>query len=182
MNANPYRSPTSLLTPPLDPHLRHQALGAFRVSLLILLLPAALNYAAFDFAVLSLSGLPGHVIFLYRLANIIALVAGLVALWYLGFPLLEVIAHSIRHVAARHADTDQWMLPFYLTVCSLIGSAAAAALLWAAWIVAIYFAGANFYLASWAAGLPAVMLGVLLCLPMVIRWRDLATARPAGPA
>jgi hypothetical protein len=178
MNANPYQAPTTRSHPAPDPLFREQALLAFRVALGVLTVPALLNYVAFDFVALGQSDLPGYLVAWFRTVNIGAFVGGFAALWYLGLPLLEVVAHSIRLVAAKQADEEVWMVPLYFMLRALVGPAFVGAVLWLVWVVAIYGVGANFLFVSWAAGLPAAFVVGGLLLPMILRWWELARPEP----
>lgn len=180
MSTNPFEPPATGVRPAPDPLYRQQALVAFRRGLLILAIPAVLNFAAFDLVVIGLSDLPAPVAAWYRTVNTVAFVGGAIALWYLGLPLLEVVSQSIRLVAAKAADAEEWLVPLYFMVRSIVGPSVVGGLLWLAWTVAIYEFRANFTLASWAAGLPATLLVGVLIVPMLIRWRELASAEPVG--
>lgn len=174
MTTNPFEPPATQVRPAPDPLYRQQALVAFRRGLLILAVPAVLNFAAFNLVVIGLNDLPGHVAAWYRTVNTVAFVGGAIALWYLGLPLLEVVSQSIRLVTAKQADAEEWMVPLYFMVRSIVGPALVGGLLWLAWIVAIYELGANFILVSWAAGLLAAILVGMLIVPLMLRWRELA--------
>ena len=171
MTENPYRAPP-LFHEPVDTEfgLRRRALLSFRLVALVLLAPAVYNYWAFDTQAIASSRLPSDLTAVYRAANVVALVVGFTLIWFLGLPLLEAVSRLLRVVFAKGVDTAAWQRVLYRSMNRAVILASIGAALWVIWVFGFYQIGVNFYVISWAIGVPAHLLAACWYVPLIYCW------------
>jgi hypothetical protein len=181
MTENPYQSPSFPgETVAAESRLRRQARRSFRVAALILFLPAAYNYWAFD--AYAVGRLPGDDAQLSRTLNMLGLVMVAALIWHLGLPGLEALARLLRTVFARGTDRTAWEEALYRSLGWAVYLAIPGAVLWTIWVFAFYRLHADFHALSWAIGVPAHLLGACWYVPLIYRWYRLTVSGSAhGP-
>ncbi len=175
MTENPYQSPSFVVKGNrAESSLRHEARRSFRTAALILFLPAAYNYWAFDrYAV---GRLHEDIASVCRVANMLGLVIGAGLIWHVGLPCLEAIAQCLRIVFARSTDREAWDETLYRSLRSVVYLAIPGAVLWMGWVFGYYHMLGDFYTLSWAIGIPAHLLGACWYVPLAYRWYRLAVS------
>ncbi len=175
MFENPYQSPGDLSRGGNGVAAsRERAWRSFRIAFLILLVPAIYNYWAFDTYVIAAIRLPGDLVNLYRLGNVLGFIMGGSLIWMLGLPVLELAARLIRAVLATGTDRGSWLEILYRSLSWIAILALPGAVLWGVWVFAFYQRQVDFYTISWAIGIPAHALAACLYLPLIYRWFRLA--------
>ncbi len=180
MTENPYQSPEfGGQAVVAEARLRTQARRSFRLSAMVLFLPAVYNFWAFDARVIT--PLPVDLANLCRTANILGcvIVGGLI--WFLGVPCLEAIARLLRIVFARGADGTAWDEVLYRSLNRTEYLAIPGAVLWTIWVFGIYQTHSDFYTISWTVGVAAHLLAACWYLPLIHGWYRLAVSRSADP-
>lgn len=170
MTENPFQSPDcvdDLIAVGSD--LRRRARLSFRLTVLILLGPAAYNCWAFNhYALARLTHL--HEI------NFTLLAIGAALILFLGFPVLEAISRVLRFIFGQRADRADWQDALYRSLNRTVYLAIPGAVLWVIWVIGFYEMRANFYTISWAVGVPAHLLAACWYVPLLYRWFRLAVS------
>jgi len=178
MTDNPYQSPSSSgKSVSADSSLRRRAQRSFRVTALILLLPAVYNYWAF--ASRAMPSLPADIASFCRTVNILGFVIGGALIWFLGVPTLEAIARLLRIAVANGTDRTAWEEVLYRSLTWTVYLAIPGAALWMIWVFGFYQLHSDFRTISWAIGVPAHLLGACWYVPLIYRWYRLATSGSA---
>jgi len=157
--------------------LRTQAMLSLRIAILILSVPAAYNYLAFDAHAIRSSNLPSDIQWLYRTINLFAFVVAEVLLWTFGLRVLESMAALIRTLIAKNAAPSEWQKVLHRSMRSLAFLAVPGAVLWMMWVYGLYEAGVSYLKISWIIGVPAHLLTACWYLPLIYQWYQLAKAR-----
>lgn len=180
MSENPYESPKA---PPAavvaESRLRKQARLAFRLSALVLFLPAIYNYCVLVSR--DVAPLPDYLANFARTVSIAAFAVAALLISFLGFPALELIARLLRIVFARGADRNAWDEILYRSLNRTIYLAVPGAVLWAIWVVGFYELRWSYHaiVISWAVGVPAHLLAACWYVPLIYQWFRLALSGPA---
>jgi hypothetical protein len=151
-----------------------QATRSFRALAFVLLLPAVYNYWEFD--VHAVSHLPSFDAVICRTINILGFVVGVVLVWYFGMPVLEGISRLLRILFAGGTDSTAWQEVFYQSCARAPYLAIGGAALWFLWVFAFYEIRINFFLISWAVGIPAHVLAACWYVPLIYRWYRLTAS------
>ncbi len=171
MHLNPYQSPTTYDRAVSWP-AREQALWRFRMAFLVLLVGALWNYCAFD--AIATEDMPAGFALVMRVINTLAFIGGSLLIWFLALPFLEGIAAIVRNLAARHTDPQAWNEVLYRALNRTLLLAIPGSLLWIVWVWGFYLAQVDFFVISWAIGVPAHLLGACLYVPLLVGWYRLA--------
>lgn len=177
---NPFESPrdSGIRNLPNDVD-RRNALFHLRLTLCILLIPAIYNYYAFDREVFTYARFPMPIYALYRIVNIGAMFVGSLLIWYFAHSILEWLSGMIRQLFAKTVDRNAWQNAFYSSLQRAMYLSIAGAMLWAIWVYAIYSLDADFFVVSWAVGVPAHLLGACWYVPLFVAWYKLRKASKA---
>ena len=171
---NPYRPPIAAGSE--SDALRPRALFALRITLLLLLVPAALNYVCFDLVAIGQSGLSATQKWLYRTTNLSLVVAVPNVIWFLGLPLLEGLGELIRSRLAGDTDKARWREALHLSLRPAPWLALIGAVLWSLWVIGVYLLGIHFFAISLAVAVPAHLVAACFYIPLLVRWIRLARA------
>ncbi|MBI1247079.1 hypothetical protein GC197_04450 [bacterium] len=94
-------------------------------------------------------------------------------LWIQLFDVLELLASGLRLLVAKRVDADQWNNAFYVSLKPAGLLAVPGMLLWVTGVICFYYLEINFYIISYAVGIPAHLLAACLYLPLIVRWFQL---------
>lgn len=178
---NPFESPrdssTRILPNDVD---RRNALFHLRLMLCILLIPAIYNYYAFDRQVFAGARYPTPIYALERIVNIGAILVGSLLIWYFALAILEWLSRTFRHLFAGAVDRNAWTNSLYSSLQRAMYLSIAGSMLWAIWVYAFYSLDADFYVISWAVGIPAHLLAACWYIPLFVTWYKLRKAAKAA--
>ncbi|PQO39002.1 hypothetical protein C5Y96_03790 [Blastopirellula marina] len=112
---------------------------------------------------------------------------GLIAVvcWFAFVPVLEFLSRTIRSIVARNTDPKQWDEVLYVSLKPAALLAIPGMILWIIWVTGFYFLGANFFVISYAVGIPSHILAACLYVPLLYRWYklwDRSVPRPDSEA
>ncbi|MHC2068007.1 hypothetical protein ACYFX5_11075 [Bremerella sp. T1] len=186
MSINPYQSPqvnnASITSKPPE---RQDALKSLRVATVLLTTASLFNIFAFyhtiaDFFIIVGTG-PTYD---SREITMVAVATTLlvVACWFLLLPILEFLAQLIREILATKVDRNAWNDALYRSLKPAAFLAAPGMVLWLTWVFAFYYLRVNFFVISYAVGIPAHILGACLYVPLIVRWYRLYRATPSNPS
>lgn len=170
MNPNPYESPKVLAVQPSMPNeARAAALRSVRIALLIMLLPAVYNFICFSFpANANRIELPIHNV--YRIIDSVGLLLTVLAIWFFGLAVLELVTCGIHSIVARKSTFDDWTAALYIILRRLPLFAVPGAALWTLWVAAFYQLQLGFYTVSVPIGIASHLLAAGLYVPLIYRW------------
>lgn len=178
--ANPYRSPESTedFAPKNLP--RADALLRFRIAIALLLFAALVN----DFF------LPRYrytgaavVLTTYRIGLLDFIFISAIGFFAMTctFEVLERLAKLLRRVFAPNSHPDAWSNAIYNAFRPAIPLGLAGALLWIIWVIAFFELRINFYVISYAVGIPAHLLAACVYFPLIYSWFKAARTISAKP-
>lgn len=169
-DCNPYRSPATIDQPaPAAPLLRADALFRFRVAVTLLLIAAFAN--AF-FRPRFLYMVTSVMLIKYRIGLLDFLFISAIGFFAMtgAFNALERLAKLLRRIFAANSDPEAWNNAIYNAFRPAIPLGLAGALLWIIWVIAFFELRINFYVISYAVGIPAHLLAACVYLPMLSGW------------
>lgn len=183
---NPYASPTA---PQMGEGLgddfgalRSKTIRGWQVSLLILLLPAMVNfYLLLERSIRYVDVVPPQPHFALILVNMIWCVPLAALLRFAFLPLLELIAGAIRYLFARNVPRQLWLASMYRSLSLLVPVAIFGAVLWMVWLVGFYLLEMNFFVISIPVGILAHLLGATIYLRIFYGWFRLSRESPTQP-
>lgn len=187
MSTNPYQSPQAEnATPKAHSPQRKDALKRVRVATFLLTVPGVFNvFCFFAYAdPMFRNGGPLSLEDLLMLAGcFLETVLVVLACWFLLLPLVEFIGRRIQSFVAPTSDRELWDDTLYRSLRPMPLLAFFGMLLWLAWVVAFYYLKLNFYVISYAVGIPAHILAACLYVPLLYRWVKLwRSPRPTADA
>lgn len=167
--SNPYASPNvEEVLPVVLLDTKGKALRSLRISLVLLLIPAAYNFGSYS---MSLSPkVHGDFLKLLTYGGLVGIALAITAIWLLGLPLLELITYVLHAIFGRRSSLAQWKQELYLTVRRLPWFAIPGAMIWSAWTFAFYQVGLDFMAISLPAAVAAHIIGALVYFPLLYRW------------
>ncbi|MFN3148309.1 hypothetical protein [Bremerella sp.] len=173
MSTNPYQSPqaesASLET---QPPLRREALKSVRKATLLL---TAAGY--FNLYVFGCNYYPFRILSPLDVAMIAFQVMGTAAIaiacWFLLLPLLEFTGRLIHNWLSPRSDTQPWSDAIYVSLKPAAKLAVAGVILWVTWVIGFYDFRIDFFVISYAVGIPAHILAACLYVPLLFRWYKL---------
>jgi hypothetical protein len=178
-DTNPYRSPepTEDAAPKNLP--RAHALFRFRVAVALLLVGAFAN--AFFMRRYLYMGTQ-VVLTTYRIGLPDLLFIGAIGLVAMTctFGILERLARFFRGRFAANSDPEAWNNAIYNAFRPAIPLGLLGALLWIIWVIAFFELKVNFYVISYAVGIPAHLLAACVYLPLLYGWFKAAKTSNAG--
>ncbi|MBI1247069.1 hypothetical protein GC197_04400 [bacterium] len=173
MPTNPYQSPQADDTP-VEVRLskRQEALDSVRAAAALLTTAGLLNFGAL-FS-------PGFETYWHTptfwivLAVDTILLAGIglivAACWFLLLPTLEFLGGLIRAIIAPSVDRGEWQDAIYVSLKPARLLAIPGTILWVIWVIGLFYLNANFFVISYAVGIPAHILAACLYVPLIVRW------------
>lgn len=168
MSINPYAPPSWPDVAGLpEAELRTLACQRFRLSHLILLVPAILNLVCFNW-------LQPPV---FVLGNSLGFVAIGLFVWFLGFGTVDRVSSLLHGLVCGNRAHQEWNRTLYLRLISLPGFVAVGSLLWILWVVGFYLMGMSFYFISYLVGVPAHILAACFYIPLIMNWYRIARPR-----
>ncbi len=171
MSSNPYEPPSSteLAVLPAD-ELRPVAALRFQQSCLILLAPALLNFICFHLTLR----------FEIVLLDLLGFIALALLVWFRGFAIIEGVSSMLHTIVCGHRARQEWTQLLHKRLESLPGFIAVGSVLWLLWLIGFYAMQINFYLISYAIGIPAHILGACFYVPLITGWFRIVRAGQAG--
>ncbi len=174
MTTNPYQSPqVESTSPEFQVPRRAEALQSVRIATLLLTADGVFNVFAFyhtftDFYIIVGKGpiYDPREIAVVSFAVILVFLAS----WFLLLPVLEFLGQLLREMLAPRVNREQWNEALYLSLKYAAWLAVPGMILWLAWVIAFYYLRLNFYLISYAVGIPAHILAACVYVPLLYRW------------
>lgn len=177
MSTNPYQSPqaesVSLET---QPPLRREALKSVRVATILLTLAGVFNFYCFCVHGRTLyigTPTPSMVDLTEFAAGCVGIGLIAVVCWFAFLPVLEFLSRMIHSIVARNTDPKQWDEALYASLKPAALLAIPGMILWFVWVIGFYFLGVNFFVISYAVGIPSHILAACLYVPLLFRWYKL---------
>jgi hypothetical protein len=136
---NPYKAPQSASAPVVVSDDRSYALWRIRWALVILAVPAAMNYVCLHFVSAPHRILGGiafsspQVLTMFAAVNFVGSALTLVGTWYFGLRVFECAAVAGHHVFGGRLSKEEWLTAMYQALWRLPWAAAVGAVLWSAW-------------------------------------------------
>ena len=185
MTTNPYQSPQADDTQVVAPlPTRQEGLESIRTATALLSTAGLINFAALF--------RPGFEVywntptFWIVLAVDTILLAGIglivAACWFLLLPTLEFLGGLIRSIIAPSVNRGEWDNALYASLKPAGLLATFGMILWVIWVVGFFILNANFYVISYAVGIPAHILAACLYVPLIYRWYRLWLGGHAEPS
>lgn len=152
-------------------------LGSLRLAILWLLIAGLVNFTAFHLHIKPLPGRQANT----SLSNANFEVAGgllaisflVIACWFALLPLLELITWKIQASFAPSDDPARWVGALYSSLKPAGLLAFLGMTLWALWVYGFYYLRVNFFVISYAIGIPIHILAACLYVPLLFRWYKL---------
>lgn len=142
--SNPYSAP-STITSDIEVDPWKPARRGIRISLAILLIPAVLNYVAWERWLVSTGWRQSQVdsttsgIWAIRIANFVLLSIGFLILWYFALPVLKFCARLLVTLIRRKGEiNDDWHNPLIAAMEKIPRYATAGAGVWIVWVIGFY--------------------------------------------
>jgi hypothetical protein len=169
MENNPYRSPESIedVAPKNLP--RADALLRFRIAIALLIIAALVN--GFFLPRYRYTG--AAVVFTtYRIGLLDFIFIAAIGFFAMTctFEVLERLAKLLRRILSPNSDPDSWNNAIYNAFRPAIPLGLLGALLWIIWVIAFFELEVNFYLISYAIGIPAHLLAAAIYLRILWGW------------
>jgi len=144
---NPYRSPESDGAAPLS-ELRSSALRTVRKTLVVLAIPALLNWWCLHFVYSPRGGgrygMTGSTFMpLLAAANFVLAVTAFVGLWLFGLKALDCAAVVAHHLAGEGQSQQEWIDSMHLSLRPMPAAALVGAALWCLWLY-LFFLDARY--------------------------------------
>lgn len=177
MSTNPYQSPQAESVPPKAPSpLRREALKSLRVATVLLTTAGLFNFVCFyglgrtwytgssSISVIDVSE--------FQAGFLGTALMGVVC-WFTVLPVLEFLSRIIHRIASRNPDTGPWQEALYVSLKPAALLAVPGFVLWIIWTIGFYYLDVNFFVISYAVGIPAHILAACLYVPLLFRWYKL---------
>ena len=174
MSANPYEPPKS---PSVDfPHgaedqrdrerQRREARQAIRSGLLILLVPAIVNFGLFHLTM----AIPRLTMLPIAIANGAGLLILGLGVWFVGLQILEFCTGGSFTVFAKRSNVDDWLSGLYQALRRVPKLAFCGAVVWALWLIGIHAVGISFVAMSVPVAIAGHLFAAAFYVPLVRNW------------
>ncbi|MCB0360668.1 MAG: hypothetical protein KDD44_13565 [Bdellovibrionales bacterium] len=180
MKTNPYASPQTDPTLPLEGSADREAVVAsLRWSIILLFGPALWNFWCFHQQLspaFARVGLVGVIV----VVNGALSIAAFLAVFFLALPLVERIAGFLHYLLGGGTPREQWMNILYKTLAErLLISSAGCAVLWALWDFFFYHTSAPVLVVSNVLAISAHVLAAWTYGGVLYRWWQARRSRHA---